>query len=77
MARFDDDGTRHVAAARRTAAAPLTAANGWADQADVLLRTRQAADAVGATPLDRPEWITVHPKTDDVYVTLTNGTTGP
>lgn len=54
----------------------LTTANGWADQADVLIRTRQAADAVGATKLDRPEWITVHPRTSDVYVSLTNGTSG-
>lgn len=53
---------------------PLTAANGWADQADVLIRTRQAADAVGATKLDRPEWCAVHPQTQDVFVTLTNGT---
>ncbi len=51
----------------------LTAANGWADQADVLLRTRQAADAVGATKMDRPEWCAVHPLTQNVYVTLTNG----
>jgi uncharacterized protein len=53
---------------------PLTAANGWRDQADVLIRTRQAADAVGATRLDRPEWNAVHPQTQDVYLTLTNGT---
>ena len=42
---------------------PLTTAKGWADQADVLLRTRQAADAVAATKLDRPEWVAVHPTT--------------
>ncbi|MGW1996501.1 PhoX family protein [Embleya sp. NPDC001921] len=54
----------------------LTTANGWADQADVLLRTRQAADAVGATPLDRPEWVAVHPRSKDVFLTLTNGSGG-
>lgn len=53
---------------------PLTSENGWADQADVLLRTREAADAVGATPLDRAEWIAVHPHTGVVYAALTNGT---
>jgi hypothetical protein len=56
---------------------PLTSANGWSDQADVLIRTRQAADAVGATKLDRPEWCTVHPRTQDVFLALTNGSTGP
>ena len=51
----------------------LTAANGFVDQADVLLRTRQAGDAVGATPLHRPEWVSVDERTKDVYLTLTNG----
>ena len=55
---------------------PLTTANRWADQADVLLRARQAATAVGASKLDRPEWVAVHPQTGDVFVTLTGGSSG-
>ncbi|MGL6295364.1 MAG: PhoX family protein, partial [Plesiomonas sp.] len=44
----------------------------FADLADICVNTRLAADAVGATKMDRPEWGGVHPVTGEFYQTLTN-----
>ncbi|MGY6555786.1 MAG: PhoX family protein [Wenzhouxiangella sp.] len=52
----------------------LNAAAGFRDQAEILINARAAADRVGATPMDRPEWGAVHPQTREVYFTLTNNT---
>ncbi|ATZ66346.1 PhoX family protein [Acinetobacter haemolyticus] len=41
-------------------------------QAEVVTFARLAADSVGATKMDRPEWCAVNPVNGEVYVTLTN-----
>jgi hypothetical protein len=71
VARFHEDGDGEWVALLH-GQGRLNAENGFADQAEVLIKTRLAADAVGATRMDRPEWIAVHPRTREVYCTLTN-----
>lgn len=44
----------------------------FADHADICANTRLAADAVGATKMDRPEWCSVNPANGEVYYSLTN-----
>nr|VFK37837.1 MAG: hypothetical protein BECKTC1821E_GA0114239_1001115 [Candidatus Kentron sp. TC] len=50
----------------------LTPENGFADRGEVLIFARQAATRVGATPMDRPEWVAVHPDNGHVFCSLTN-----
>ncbi|PMR72893.1 PhoX family protein [Billgrantia endophytica] len=73
VARFHEDGSGEW-----LALAPgengLTPENGFEDLADILVNTRSAADHVGATKMDRPEWGAVDPVTGQVYFTLTNNT---
>jgi secreted PhoX family phosphatase len=71
VARFDSDGTGKWLELTHGKNG-LTKENGFENQADICVRTRQAADRAGATMMDRPEWITVNPQTQEVFVTLTN-----
>lgn len=48
------------------------AATGMASQAEICIHTRQAASAVGATTMDRPEWVAANTKKVEAYVALTN-----
>ncbi|MBA2352000.1 MAG: PhoX family phosphatase [Burkholderiales bacterium] len=52
----------------------LIADKGFPSQAEVVIDARTAADVVGATYMDRPEWIAVNPQTKEVYITLSNNT---
>ncbi|MFK7816481.1 MAG: PhoX family phosphatase [Gammaproteobacteria bacterium] len=67
-ARFNDDGSGDWL--ELTIDNPNIAQR-FSSQAEVLTYARIAADIVGATPMDRPEWTTVGPS-GTVYCTLTN-----
>ncbi len=53
---------------------PLTVDHGFADAGEVLIKSRQASDALGATKMDRPEWLAIDPAGRWVYCALTNNT---
>ncbi len=72
VARFDADGTGRWLELSVATIPPAYTAYTFADEADVRVNARLAADALGATKMDRPEWCGVHPTTGEIYYTLTN-----
>ncbi len=65
VAKFNDDGTGEW-----LELTPET--TGMASQAEVSIHTRLGASAVGATTMDRPEWVASNPNAPEVYCCLTN-----
>ena len=64
VAKFNENGTgTWVALTPETTGMPL---------AEICVKTRQAASAVGATTMDRPEWVAANPKAAEIYCALTN-----
>ncbi len=65
VARFDEDG-----GGEWLALTPET--TGMASAAEVAVHARMAGSTVGATTMDRPEWVAAHPARAEVYCCLTN-----
>lgn len=65
VAKFHDNG-----AGEWIALTPES--TGMANLAEICVHARMAGSAVGATTMDRPEWIAANPHADEVYCALTN-----
>lgn len=77
VAKFNENGTGEWL--ELTIKNPALAAE-FSDQAELLTYARVAADILGATPMDRPEWTTVAPN-GNIFWAMTNNSrreeTGP
>ena len=65
VAKFYDQGV-----GKWLALTPKT--TGMGSQAEICIHTRIAASAVGATTMDRPEWVSANPNKAEIYCALTN-----
>jgi len=66
VAKFSDDGNGEWLA--------LTPESTGMKMDEICVFTRQAASKVGATTMDRPEWVAVNPVAIEAYCALTNNT---
>jgi len=73
VARFHEDGTgQWLELSLNNPVLSGYTAFEFKSDADIAVFTRLAADAVGATKMDRPEWGGVNPRNGEIYFTLTN-----
>ena len=72
-AKFNADGSgQWIELAMSNPAIAGFAGYKFVDLADIVVNARLAADAVGATKMDRPEWCSVNPANGEIYYALTN-----